>query len=436
MPSRAAKRPFIVGANMPWGRFCGHDFGARPYGWGDGRQDFRELERELRALRALGVTVVRWFVLASGVSYPNRPLDSVRQANTRGLFPQAIDDFAHRVAVPFGARAAALWRRAISPTLVQPAEAERDFEWLWNEGPTPLNDAFVADFLALCRACRAAGVRLIPSLLSFEWFQAIDPKIKGVNGGARGRLILGPHGNARVQAHVHAFLDATLDRLLDATTRAFGPAHSADHPIFAWESINEPDWVTEGGPRLLAAPAQPVRALEMNTLLQAFRERVTAAGYAHTIGFKQLRPAWLDSTLHRTLVNDGDRYWHQAHHYPTAGVGRLFEQTLATNRTLPAKPSEFSQCLIGEFPSARGQRSVRSLDNWTWGDDELARSEHDPLSYLRARWELMRERGYQGAILWSAKPGRLDTRSHWSAETQRQTAAFAARVSATDDATS
>src|SRR5690606_12784319 len=62
----------VVGANYPWVR-CGHDFGGSI--WHDGRRtralNWRGLSRQFRYLRRIGIRVLRWWILAGGVNYPN-----------------------------------------------------------------------------------------------------------------------------------------------------------------------------------------------------------------------------------------------------------------------------------------------------------------------------------------------------------------------------
>lgn len=431
------RKPFLVGVNMPWGSWCGHDFGLHPHGWDEARQDWDAVERELKQLRALGITLVRWFLLASGVNYPCRSAsDLTRTPGSDGQVPQAIDDHARRV--PHGTSRLSLARLRL-------AKRERGgFEFEWTGQPAPLSEEFLSDFIMLCRACQNADVQLMPSLLSFEWFQPATHKNKGVYGGGRGRLIFGPRADvaARVQhdvsPHVRAFLNATLKPLLERTTSVFGaPAHKASttlgtraatHPIFAWESINEPDWVTEGGPRLLSQPAHPVRARDMNLLLREFGHMVRDAGYDHSIGFKQFAPRWLEPSL-RALLQDDERYWHQGHHYPTLRARGSLEDQLATNARLPARAHAYRQCLVGELASGQGSR--RSLSNWPWADPELGVSERDRETYLAKRLTLIAERGYDGALLWSAKADERDPRNAWNDNTRRQVASFCAQQSRT-----
>jgi hypothetical protein len=405
-------RPFIVGVNMPWWH-AGHDFGFHPYGWGDERVCWEQVDSALEAVATLGVTVVRWFLLGSGVSYPCRASAAPRLPNEQGLCAQAIDDYAVRVSVP----------RKV-PARMRPGAP---FEWQLQHSLPSLPPEFIQDFLTLCRLCQKHSLRLFPSLLSYEWFCLPIHKGKGVYGGGRRALVFGSRGSD-VQANVGAFLDVTLQPLLAEVTRVFGhplSPHTEQHPIFAWESINEPDWVTQGGPTNLQHAYHPIAADPMNTYLAAFRERVLRAGYQHSIGFKEGAPRWLAPQLRQQLMSDGERYWHQVHHYPTVGWGQLFARTLSTNRQLPPKPRDYQQCLVGEFPTALGASA--KLINWHWGDPTLAVSERKEAHYLQRRWQLIADRRYDGAFAWAVKS--TDERTSWNASTQEQTRAFVSGIS-------
>lgn len=414
---------------MPWVH-AGHDFGYEPHGWGPGRPNWDAIKPELQQLRSQGIRVLRWFILAGGVNYPS-PIPGVQHPQrANGAFKQAIDYHARRVYLEEKGLAEDAYHWVVEHWLEskdppKSPEPETRFVWEWTGDPTPLSPAFLDDFIGLCRACKDADLQLLPSMLSFEWFQGLLRKDKGVCSGARGRLIFGPPDSPNTREHVGAFLDAVLVPLLDRTTQEFGShasAGSLTHPIFAWESINEPDWVVEGGPHLLAKWKQPVPAHKMNLLLAGFRQKVLDAGYDHSIGFKQFNPSWLDSGLRKALIADGPKYWHQGHHYPTIDRAGLADATFDTDRTLDPRPTQFQHCLVGEFPTRRGGNN---MDNEPWDDPEVRASEQDDAQYLRGRWSLIRDRGYDGGLLWCARKKPTDTRTQWDANTQRQTRDFA-----------
>jgi hypothetical protein len=341
---------FLVGANFPW-IDCGWDFGPPPPGWRrDPPRDWARLEQDLRELRALGIRVVRWWVLAGGVNYPaGRSIADI--ATERGLLRKQ-------------------WQ--LRPGVALPA----------------LGDAFVADFSRLLAACAAAGVQLVPSLVSFEWFAA-------ERGGSRGRanLVFGVDERlSRVREHVDAFLEATLAPLLAAS----GARRSA---IFAWETVNEPDWVVHGGP-LLSPILKSVESWEMNTLIQQATERIVRAGFVATTGFKRVEPGWVAADLWATLRRTAEQgaYVHQLHHYPVLGSTRL----------APASSSPIQPVVVGELPTAMGRFGTPA--NQRWGNPELAESERREDEYLLGRLRLIRALGYAGAWLWSTEPAWLKER--------------------------
>ena len=341
---------FQLGLNHPWVT-CGHDFGPRPPAWSGARgTDWGEVERQLAEARAAGVRVSRWWVLAGGVNYP-------AGAHPDEAFAFDGQRFHRRLALP------------------------------------SLPDAFLADFDALLRACANAGVRLVPSLLSFEAFFPAERQGPRVHSGGRAPVIL---GDARGHG-VDAFLDAVLAPLLEVSR---GRAATLE----AWEPINEPDWVVRGGPLHLRVRAgrlhrmpKTVAPEAMARFLDRALDRILDAGFRATIGFKQADPRWLPAPLRARLQRLGraSRYVHQLHYYPS-----LHEPTpLPAHDTLPIRP-----CVVGEMPTARGRWLDPFFMRWLDGGPARWRRETDPDAYLRQRLELVdRLRGYPGAWLWSAR---------------------------------
>jgi len=347
---------FFVGLSHPWVR-CGHDFGPRPPPWqGVGPTDWGAVEAELRRWReAAGVRWSRWWLLAGGVNYPV------------GRDPHAC----------FERRGGRLVGR-----------------------PPALPEGFLGDFERLLVAAARAGVRLVPSLLSFEFFQPLVAHGDVFRGG-RAPIVFGPRTEP-LEASIDAFLDATLRPLLDVSTR-----HRAS--VAAWEVVNEPDWVVEGGPlhlrvvggRLRRTP-KTVPARAMCALLERAVDRIVRRGFVASVGFKEADPPWLLPRLRRKLRRYGDagQYLHQLHHYPS-----LYEPApLPHHDRLPFRP-----CLVGEMPTARG----RCLDPFVmrWRDDWDWRRAHDPARYLERRIDIVRRKGYPGALLWSGRAA--DRASAW-----------------------
>ena len=60
-----------VGVNYPWFDY-GWDFGLGPPAWRGGRSTpgwYAEIDNHLRLFQRLGISVVRWFILADGLTY-------------------------------------------------------------------------------------------------------------------------------------------------------------------------------------------------------------------------------------------------------------------------------------------------------------------------------------------------------------------------------
>jgi hypothetical protein len=378
---------FVVGINYPWVS-CGHDFGPHPPAWGGDRgpRDWSKVEAELRELAASGMRVARFWILADGVNYPvGANAESIARLERLGR---------GRLHAFVG---------ALAPALADRLPARGDYEMLVIERDLPpLGPAFVEDFRGLLRACRAAGVRLIPSLVSFELFQPAIRKTSGVIARGRARFVLDSP---------RRFFETTLEPLLEA-------AKDERDAIYAFEVMNEPEWVVREGSIQLDRPSygwtpslRTVDAGAMNELLAEGVERIEASGFCATIGFSNARPKWMTARFERMLRDRAARgtYVHQLHHYPTLHAHR----TLAAHRDLPIRP-----CLVGEFPTA----IAKGPENARWLDRELASTEADASRYLEARLELIRTRGYPGALLWSAHSS--DTRKAFGEEERRQAERF------------
>lgn len=352
----------MIGVNYPWVT-CGHDFGPRPPAWSGARPtDWDRVRAELTELASIGVTIARFWILGGGINYPvgRDPIEIASE-------------------VPFTEPYPSRWAWAKG----------RAFRFEPREVP-PLPRAFVEDFTKLLDACRAARVRLLPSLLSFEMLLPIVEKTGGPKTGGRGAFVLGP-----LRAR---FLDATLEPLLDA---------SDDYrdAIFAWEVMNEPDWPAL--PTEERGPYAPPLALS-GFLLEGAR-RIARRGFLATIGFCNARSSWLSPSARAGLsrLAASGRYLHQRHFYAREDIGM---------RLLPADRSLIEPCLLGELPTAQARR---------WADPELWGTESDPDRFFEARIALAKERGYVGALAWAVKSE--DTQTRWDASIRAQIARVSAR---------
>ena len=387
----------LVGINHPWIK-CGHDFGARPPAWGGERaqRDFGEVERELRQWRELGVRVSRFWLLGGGVNYPV------------GQDPRALLGVEP---LPTPTRLRAALRRHLLVT----RRGHRHERFVLRGAELPaLPQRFGDDFRALLQACERAQVKLLPSLVSFEFFHPIEEQTGGVCSRGRAALVFGDDPGRADPEQVDRFLDATLEPLLEISQEA----RSA---IYAWEVANEPDWVVEGGPmharlhgRRVSIMPKTVRADAMALFLERAVDRITRAGFVASIGTKLGHSAWLPrATVHKLsrLGREG-RYLHQLHHYPSP-----YEPwRLPEHARLPIRP-----CLVGEFPTARGK--PLGLHQWCWpeGISHYA-AELDPARYLEARLRLIEAKGYPGALLWGGRS--QDGMSAWGDAQRAQVARY------------
>ena len=334
---------FEVGVNFPWAH-CGHDFGPRPPAWaGAAPTDWAAIERELRSLAQDGMRIVRWWILAGGVNYPCGA-DPLNVAERRGE------------------------------------------QLILRSAPPALPAAFVLDFEALLAACARAGVRLLPSLTSFELFLPIAEQRGGVLSRGRASWVLGES--------LEPFLDAVLEPLLDACARA-------PSSLYAFEVINEPDWLVKGR-------ADPYA---LSCFVEQACRRIADRNLRATVGTLRASASWLTPGARRTLSRLAERgaYVHQAHHYPSD-----------ERPTLPAaSASPLGPCLLGELPTARasGRGAFR----------ELGATEGDTERYLEARLALAMERGYEGALVWAhrARDEHAELREPQRAQIRRYTSKLA-----------
>jgi hypothetical protein len=338
-----------VGVNYPWFDY-GWDFGLGPPAWRGDRgvpRWFDQVDGHLVRLRDLGIRVVRWFLLADGLTY-------------------GTGDEAPRPAGPAGTD--------------------------WRFEPPALSQDAIDHFDELLRrfALSATGatppMQILPVLIDFHFCQAgmrpveeTDPsnplQMRADPGWVkqgRGDAIVDPRKRSR-------FLDATLDPLLRV---------SADHPdvIYAWELINEPDWITKGWhPHLFSNP--PIPEAAMREFLEDGKQRTRAAGFKPTIGFASVR------TLQRSGIT---AEINQFHYYPD---GRHQLERHAFDARFPG--------IIGEFATA-------TTDLWP----DLSQDSQGVAHRLR----LAMERGYPLALPWSFLAN--DRHTAWSPSVESDVRSF------------
>jgi hypothetical protein len=334
-----------VGVNYPWFDY-GWDFGLGPPSWRGGRTKPRwydHIDADLQHLSEMGITVVRWFILADGLTY-------------------GTGDDAPRWSGWFRRR--------------------------WHFNPPPLSNEFLAHFsnlLARFANTDHAGAHRVQLLPVFVDFHFCQPGITPITTPeAPGKTMIPDRawvkqgradaiGNDGKRAR---FLDGALEPLLRA---------SQQYPdaIYAWELINEPDWVTQGW-QSDPTSRPPVPESSMRAFIEDGSERVRRAGFRPTVGFASA------GTLRNCgVASDVSQF----HHYPGGAC------TLDRH--------EFDLGIIGEFATA-------STDIWP----DLTGQGQTVLNRLR----LAEAYGYALAIPWAFRS--QDRHTTWSTDVENDVRAF------------
>ena len=342
-----------VGVNYPWFDY-GWDFGLGPPDWRGAQMVprwFAQIDGHLPHLHDLGIRVLRWFVLADGLTYG------------RGAQAPIID--------------------STSAT--------------WRFDPPPIGSDILDHFQDLLRrfesfnSARSEPLQLLPVLIDFHFCDPGIPILKTDPAD--------PHGTVpdyewikqgRAEAIADAakqriFLDAVLDPLLQVSQQ------NAD-VIYAWELINEPDWITKTW-HPNGRNDHPVDSEAMERFLDDGVGRIARAGFKATIGF-----ALVETLLASGITADVNQF----HHYPGGTrmlPPQLFDGPLAA--------------IVGEFATAAN-------DVWP----ELGIHGQSVLNRLRRAQML----GYPLAIAWSYLA--RDRHTSWSRAVERDVVTFAGQQAA------
>jgi len=324
-----------VGVNYPWLDY-GWDFGTVPPTWRNPEtppQWYGQIDDHLQHFRNLGITVVRWFILADGLTYGSG---------------------------------------ADAPRLDASGSG-------WRFDPPPLSPEFLQHFEELLRRFADASangpspLQLLPVLIDFHFCKSGTP-VPDPGWVKRGRADAITDAIKR-----RRFLDEGLDPLLRVSQ-----VHR--DTIYAWELINEPEWITNNWhPNWWIT--RPVDEASMRAFLDEGRERIRQAGFKPTIGF-----ALFDTLRDSGIVTEMNQF----HHYP-GGARTLARHTFDDDR--PA--------IIGELATA-------STDAWPelpdWGQT------------LLNRLRMAADQGYPLAIPWSFLA--TDRHTAWSADAERDLECF------------
>jgi hypothetical protein len=288
-----------VGVNYPWFSY-GWDFGPAPPGWrgGDDPAWVPHIGQHMQRLAAIGVSVIRWFILGDGLSY--------------GTGPGAPQP--DRSAAPGGAG----WR--FDPPALT-SEFQEHFEALlqsfaaWSTGPHP--------------------VRLLPVLVDYTF---CEPGVRpaGDEGWVKG---------GRVQAITtgrRRFIEQVLWPLLRLSS-------GYRDAIYAWDVCNEPEWVTNGW-HPDRGDGHPVDESDMRAFLEDSMSAIRQAGFTSTVGFNMIE------TIHQTgLYADVNQF----HHYTDGS--RCLERSPFDPR-YPGIIGEFATSAAEDTWPELTQRSQRVLE--------------------------------------------------------------------------
>ncbi len=239
-----------VGINYAWRNYA-WDFGEPPASdggaaWGARAAWSPTIEEELREFKLLGLSVLRWFLLADGTTY--------------GIGAQRP--------VP---------------------DAQRPGQWRFHEIPS-LSDAWLDDFARLLASCEAQQIQLLPSIIDFHFcFPGVSVAGAPLVKCGRADVIVDPHKRRQ-------FFERVVDPIIAVCQRF--PA-----TIYALELINEPEWCTDD-----ASYQSDKKVVPLASMLEFISEgaaRINRAGFRSTVGFAKhpSMKAWdapgLGLTLHQ-----------------------------------------------------------------------------------------------------------------------------------------
>lgn len=348
-PNKIAPRnQLLVGINYPWIDY-GWDFGDPPAGWAGAdvhawrAQKRQRIVTDLRRFAELGLFAVRWFVLGDGLSYGTSE-DAPQLSNGQWTF----------CALP---RAHAFHR-----------QLGEDFEFA-------------------LQSCAQLNLKLVPSLIDFHWCHQGARVSPGIIKGGRYELVRNAPRSAE-------FFDHVLEPLLDISLQR-------PEAIYAWELINEPEWVTQTRSlfKLRSAANETVTQDEMLQFLAAGIGRINQRRLPNG------QPAF------RSTV--GFAHWDTLQDWDSAGLGitlHQFHYYAQDKRRLPHHHfSAEHPCFIGEFATTTHK---------CW--PELQRA--DATQPIAARLRCLAEKGYPAAFLWSACA--TDEATTWTDDDQQMMVSF------------
>lgn len=344
----APPKPMQVGINYPWIDY-GWDFGDPPPGWAGAdvsawrAQKRQRIVADLRHFAQLGLFAVRWFMLCDGLSY-----------GTGDEAPQLVNGKWQFRALP----------RAHS-----------------------FHQQLGEDFAFALQTCAQFKLQLVPSLIDFHWCHQGTGVSPGVIKGGRFDILRDVRRRAE-------FFDHVLEPLLDISLRD-------PETIYAWELINEPEWVTETR-SLLKIRADANKTVEQDEMLAFLAEGV---GRINQRRLPNGQPAF------RSTV--GFAHWDTLRDWDSPGLGitlHQFHYYAPDDRRIPRH--HFS----AEYPCFIGELATTAHHCWP----ELRNA--DAAQPIAARLRCLEEKGYPAAFLWSAYAS--DEATTWTEDDRLAMASF------------
>ena len=364
-----------VGVNYPWYSY-GYDFGEAPPNWRKTPKvpDWdTEINFDLKYLQDLGISVVRWFILADGLTY-----GSNQDAPTKG-------------------------RSQLGSTR-------------WRFNPPALSQLFREDFQCLLEAFARANfqapqrpIKLLPVLIDYKFCQDGDVVCDANHNPIVGWVKRGRADVVIDKTKRSTFFDNVLEPLLK-------DSKVYKNIIYAWDIFNEPEWVTGGWHPKYFRPLCPidqqilcpVDQTDMAKFLKEGIERVSKRGFEATVGFATINTIYKvkDNQSKNNVFTGIFAGLNQFHHYQET---TWTEQRLASLNP-PPTPTGSGKCpqwpamFIGEFAT------LPDKDIWP----ELKWTGQSVLNRLG----LIRDMGYPLALAWRYKTKKDDVDKHGAWSTQ------------------
>jgi len=340
-----------VGVNYPWFDY-GWDFGSPPDGWRGGEEPgwVAQLDSDLELFGKIGISVVRWFIFADGLTYGT------------GSEAPRFEAVANQ----------------------------------WNFDPPELSQEFLRNFETLLQKFSGANeksswpISLLPVLIDYKF---CEPGVYATKGQRESASKTNWVKCGRAQAIIDSrrqlqFLQRALQPLLELSAKSYR------NTIYAWDIINEPEWVTNNWhPNRRRAHA--VEESAMKEFIEDSKSMIRSFGFKPTIGFNAIETI-RKSGIHAEI--------NQFHHY--SHPNRKRQRKLQKNPFSPEYPG-----IIGEFATSSRH------DYWP----ELAPRPQSVLNRLR----FAAAQDYGLALPWSFHDKKYpDKHSRWTSQVEREIECF------------